>query len=205
MRSLGRPVERALENAHVYRLWQGRFARRKLAPLLRHTDLGLARRVLDVGCGPGTSAGHFAHASYVGLDVNLAYLRHARRRCGGVYVVGDACRWPLAHDRVFDCILVNSLLHHLDTPCAERLLGDLARCLTEDGHVHVLDLVRPDSAGSPAALLARWDRGKHARPLPVWRRMFAEHFEPVLFEPYALTGLGVPLWHMVYFKGRRKR
>jgi hypothetical protein len=34
--------------------------------------------------------------------------------------------------------------------------------------------------------------------------MFAESFEPVVFEPYPLGLAGVTLWNMVYFKGRRR-
>jgi hypothetical protein len=55
---------------------------------------------------------------------------------------------------------------------------------------------------SVARLLARWDRGKFARPLAEWERIFCEIFEEVVFEPYRLTGGGATLWNMVYFKGR---
>jgi hypothetical protein len=41
--------------------------------------------------------------------------------------------------------------------------------------------------------------------LAEWRRLFTARFEPVVFEPYALTALGAPLWRMVYFKGRARR
>jgi len=37
-----------------------------------------------------------------------------------------------------------------------------------------------------------------------WEQMLCETFEPVVIEPYHLTGLGIPLWHMVYFKGRAR-
>jgi hypothetical protein len=64
--------------------------------------------------------------------------------------------------------------------------------------------VLPDNR-SVARLLARWDRGKFARPLDEWRRIFGVLFEPVLFEPYRLTGMGMTLWNMVYFKGKAAR
>jgi hypothetical protein len=75
--------------------------------------------------------------------------------------------------------------------------------LSQGGHLHLLELVLPAEAGV-ARLLARADRGRFARPLDHWRELCSEVFEPVVFEPYALRGLGMALWHMVYFKGRAK-
>src|SRR6185437_15919484 len=50
---------RLMEFTVAYRLWQAPFAERKLAPLWEHNDVARARRVLDVGCGPGTNTQHF--------------------------------------------------------------------------------------------------------------------------------------------------
>ena len=104
----------------------------------------------------------------------------------------------------FDFILINSFLHHVDTPSTRGLLSQLGALLTEDGHVHILDLVLPARPSVPR-LLARLDRGEFARPLEAWKQMFTETFATEVFEPYALTGLGATLWEMVYFKGRAKR
>ena len=49
------------------------------------------------------------------------------------------------------------------------------------------------------------NRGEYARPLVGWRGLVAVSVEPVVFEPYSLTGLGLKLWSMVYFKGRARR
>jgi len=46
---------RVMENTLAYRVWQAPFAEKKLAPLYAHNDVARARRVLDVGCGPGTN------------------------------------------------------------------------------------------------------------------------------------------------------
>src|SRR5947208_15608690 len=56
-----------IESAPVYRLWQAPYVEQKLAPIRRHNDLARARRVLDIGCGPGTNTRAFLHAAYVGL------------------------------------------------------------------------------------------------------------------------------------------
>ena len=188
----------------VYRLWQAPFVRDKLAPMTRRNEIASAHRVLDVGCGPGTNAPEFTHAEYVGIDLSESYIQTARRRHGGTFLVADVRTYqPAANDR-FDFVLVNSLLHHLDTPAVKRILQSVHGQLTDDGHVHILELVLPRRT-SIARLLALADRGDYPRPREAWRDLFGEVFEEVVFEPYVVGRCGVALWEMVYFKGRRRR
>lgn len=197
-------TDRVMENTLAYRLLQAPFAEEKLAPVLAHNDLAEARRVLDAGCGPGTNTRRFARAYYLGVDINLKYLRHARRRYERDFVAADLRNGAPVGDGQFDFILVNSFLHHLATPEARWILGQLRELLTHEGHVHLLELVRPERV-SLAWLLSRLDRGNFPRPIGEWETLFGEYFDLVVFEPYTLKGLGRPLWHMVYCKGRAKR
>jgi SAM-dependent methyltransferase len=196
-------VAHLLSQPWAYRLWQAPFAEQKLAPVYAHNDLSAVRRVLDVGCGPGTNTPHFAHADYLGIDYNPRYIDSARRRHRRAFVVADVTTFEVPAAERFDCILANSLLHHVDTAGVERVLAHLGDLVSADGHVHILDLVLPDHP-SPALLLARWDRGDYPRPMEEWRRLFTARFEPVVFVPFTLSFLGVPLWNMVYFKGRAR-
>ena len=195
---------RVMENTLAYRAWQAPFAEQKLAPLFARNDISKARRVLDVGCGPGTNTKHFANADYLGIDFNPAYIESARRRHGREFVVADVTKYEVSREERFDLILANSLFHHIDTPDTSRILAHLATLLSDDGHVHVLDLVLPERP-SISRFLARADRGEHPRPLEEWRTLFTSAFEPVVFEPYPLGAGGVTLWNMVYFKGRARR
>jgi SAM-dependent methyltransferase len=195
---------RLLEQSIVYRLWQAPFADQKFAPILTHNELSRVRRVLDVGCGPGTNAKYFAHTQYLGVDINEKYIQDARRLYQREFVAADVRTYRPAPDARFDFVLVNSFLHHLATDEVRSILSHLNTLLTEDGHVHILELVMP-SDPSISRLLARWDRGKFARPEKEWKDMFSEIFEEVLFEPYGLTGVGLTLWNMVYFKGKMRK
>lgn len=195
---------RLMENTLAYRLWQAPFAERKLAPLFEHNDVAGARRVLDVGCGPGTNAHHFAHADYLGIDFNPSYIESARRRHGREFIVADVTTYEVPPDRRFDLILANSLFHHIDDAGTRRILAQLPRLLSPDGFVHVFDLVLPERP-SVSRFLARADRGDHPRPLEEWRALFAESLEPVVFEAYPLGAAGLTLWNMVYFKGGARR
>jgi|SRR6059036_652334 len=192
-----------LDLSAIYRLWQAPFAADKLKPCLARNDLQRVGRVLDVGCGPGTNTHLFAHADYLGIDINPDYIAYARKKFQRPFVVADVTTYEVAPEQRFDFILLNSFLHHIETAAVRRILAHLRTLLTPDGHVHILDLVLPVRP-SIALLLARLDRGAYARPLGEWRRLFAEQFELVVFEPYPLKVLGATLWNMVYCKGRAK-
>jgi SAM-dependent methyltransferase len=192
-----------LEHTLVYRLWQAPFAERKFAPIRSHNDLAGVRRVLDIGCGPGTNTHHFRHTDYIGIDINPRYVSAAARRTGRVFIAADATTYEVDPSERFDFIFLNSFLHHVDTPSVRRILSHVATLLTDDGAIHILDLVRPERSGV-AATLARLDRGDFPRPLPEWKTLFEESYRSVIFEPYALTGIGVTLWQMIYFKGQRR-
>jgi SAM-dependent methyltransferase len=192
----------------IYRLWMAPFAERKFAPIAAHNDMQRIRRVLDVGCGPGTNATHFAASDYLGIDLNPEYIRDAERSYGASnshlrFEAHDASTYVAPPDQRFDFVLVNSLLHHVDDPTARSILANLVRLLTDDGHVHILELLLPPSASIPL-FLARADRGNFPRPLEHWRQLFLDFFEPVICEPYDLSRANVCLWKMIYFKGRAK-
>ena len=188
----------------TYQLWQAPFADRKIQPILAHNDLSQVRRVLDVACGPGTNTKYFRGVEYLGVDWNEDYIRHATRHYGRPFICADVTAPDFVVCGTFDFILVNSVLHHLSDAEIGILLEKLAPLLSPDGSIHLLELVLPSAPGV-AGLLARLDRGRYARPLAEWHRLLTSVFVPELFEPYVLTGLGVPLWHMVYFKGRLAR
>ena len=192
-----------MEHAHVYRLWQAPFAEMKFAPVLAKNNFRSVRRILDVGCGPGTNAPHFAGKNYTGIDCNPAYIDYARRHHSGMFVVADATTYRLQGGDRFDFILLNSFLHHIDHANATAILAHLRGLLTDDGHLHILELLLPEKR-SLARLLAQMDRGNFPRSLPEWLNIAEESFQPVIVEPYELRMFGTTLWKMVYLKCRAK-
>lgn len=196
-------IDRLLDWPPVYRTWQRPFQTRKFAPILAHNRLDRINRVLDVGCGPGTNAPFFSASDYLGLDVNEKYVESARRRYGRDFMVADV-RTVEVDSEPFDFILANSLFHHLSDSDTDPILENLKTLLSDEGFIHILDLVLPERF-SMALLLARWDRGEYPRPLSRWLELFEQHFETVVFEPYTLCLGPAVLWNMVYFKGRARR
>jgi SAM-dependent methyltransferase len=192
-----------LERTLVYRMWQTPFAEQKFAPVLANNDLRRVRRVLDVGCGPGTNTEHFSQAAYLGVDINERYIQDARRRHGRDFLVADVRSYVAGPEDRFDFVLANSFLHHLNTEDVIGILSHLRSLLTKDGNIHALELVMPNDR-SIARTLARCDRGKFARSENDWQSIFGKFFEPEVVEFYPVTGLGTTLWNMIYFKGRSR-
>lgn len=190
----------------IYRLWMAPFAEKKFAPIAARNDMSRVRRVLDVGCGPGTNAPHFAASDYLGIDINPQYIRDAERRYGRIgekvrFRAEDAATFALPPNERFDFVLVNSFLHHVDEATTRSILSNLRYLLTEDGFIHIIELVLPEEF-SAARMLAKADRGNYPRPLEEWREIFAEYYDGVEFVPYDV-GLGdFCLWKFVYFKAK---
>jgi SAM-dependent methyltransferase len=188
-----------LDLAPLYLLWQLPFIAQKVRGFRQRAVLGPDTRVLDVGCGPGTNASLFAGTRYMGVDRNIGYIRSARQR-GLQVLVGDAAALPIRVARPFDCVFVNSLLHHLDDTQVLALLTHAAALVRSQGQVHVIDLVVPERWGV-ARSLALADRGDYPRALPHLRSLVARHFDLDVEEEFRLTLVGLPLWAMVYYRG----
>jgi len=189
-----------LEQTVVYSLWQAPFAAEKMAPVLKHNDLRKVRRVLDVGCGPGTSTKYFADSDYLGIDINPGYIESARKKHNRAFIAADVTTYEDDGAGKFDFILVNSFLHHICDDDAHKVLSRLTRWLAPGGHLHIVELISPGDR-SFAQLLANWDRGKYLRRLDKWREMFEAHSNIEVFEPYPIRLAGSTLWNMIYCKG----
>jgi len=197
------PFHYLLEQPFFFKLSQIPFTTQKFARILQHNDLSKVRGVLDVGCGPGTNAPRFAHANYLGIDINDRYIQLARGRYQRDFLVADVTTSQSIPAGSYDFILLNSFLHHIDTPSTLRILSSLNQFLTPDGHVHSIELVLPKNAGIPR-WLAEHDRGKFPRTLSTWRDLFEDKLQTVIFEPFPIRHFGVAIMDLVYFKGRKK-
>ena len=119
--------------------------------LLAQVPLTEARRVYDLGCGPGNSTAllveRFAGAAITGIDNSPAMLEAARKACPDVqFDDGDLTRWM--PEDVPDLLFSNATLQwvpdHLD------VMARLAGALPEGG---VLAVQMPDNLMEPSHAL----------------------------------------------------
>ncbi len=91
------------------------------------------RDVLEIGCASGFHAKEYASfsKSYVGIDISDEAISNARELNlpRAEFLCGDGHTIPTPPEQ-FDCVIVNSLLHHLDL---ETTLPEIHRVLRQDG------------------------------------------------------------------------
>jgi trans-aconitate 2-methyltransferase len=167
--------------------------------LLARVPLGTARRVADLGCGPGNSTEllveRFDGADVVGVDNSPAMLDSARQRLPGTrFELADIGTWSPAEP--FDLIYSNATLQWV--PGHETLWPRLFSLLVPGG---VLAIQMPDNLGEPSHRAMR----EVAAQAP-----FAQHIgdaealrAPVLsvggyYDLLAAQGAQVDVWHTVY-------
>ena len=126
---------------------------RPAAELLARVQLAAARRVVDLGCGPGNStellALRFAGASLVGTDTSQAMLDAARKRLPALnFELSDIATW--APPEPVDLAYANASLQWI--PDHERLIPQLASALAPGG---VLAIQMPDNLDQPSHVLMR--------------------------------------------------
>jgi len=135
--------------------------------LLEQIPLAEARRVIDIGCGPGNSTEllvrRWPQAEVIGIDTSADMLRQARERLPGrTFTEANVAHWvpPENTDVLFANAIFQWVPGHLRQ--LQRLLG----ALTPGG---VLAVQMPDNLDEPAHVLMR-----EVALLEPWRTTLAE-------------------------------
>jgi len=147
-------------------------------------------RLLDVGCGTGWLADHFA--DYTGLDGSPDAVASAAERGRDVRLHDVAEPLPV-EDASFDAVVMKDLLEHVPDPVA--LVREVRRVLRPGGRVF---------ASSPDAQRWVWDDYTHRRPFTrkSFRLLFADQGLDVEHVGYESVTPGVGL---ISARTRRKR
>jgi SAM-dependent methyltransferase len=133
-------------------------------------------RTLDIGCGPGDLAKHFAAADYTGIDISPTYVESARRRFGATFHVLPADRVGEL-DGPFDLAVMFGVFHHLPDAEVRATLAGLERVLGPQGRFFLLEAVWPSrGVDVPGYVLRRLDRGKFVRSRGAWCKLLGERW-----------------------------
>ena len=125
---------------------------RPVGDLMARVRVAHARRVADIGCGPGNSTevlrARFADAEVVGIDSSPDMVAAARKRLPGIaFEVADIEGW---WGSGFDVILANAVIQWI--PDHEALLPALVGKLAPEG---ALAVQMPDNLDEPSHRLMR--------------------------------------------------
>ncbi len=149
-----------------------------VADLLAGGSVG--ETVLDLGTGtaqiPIVLCTAESNCRILALDAAISMLEIARQN---VMASGFADRIQLEHadakgikwnDAPFDCVISNSLMHHLPDP--QVAITELLRVLKEGGRVFVRDLIRPESAEEVERLVSLYAADEPAYNQQLLRQSF---------------------------------
>jgi SAM-dependent methyltransferase len=117
---------------------QSKWHHLKFARVVR--ELGDCRRVLDVGCGPGTLAGNFGAAhDWVGTDLSAQQIAYARRTYGhgGARFYRESPAGVPVADGPFDAVTMVELIEHLDPLLVDETIGEALERLRPGGRLIV--------------------------------------------------------------------
>jgi 2-polyprenyl-3-methyl-5-hydroxy-6-metoxy-1,4-benzoquinol methylase len=120
---------------------------------------------LDVGCGPGSILDLLPEISYVGIDQNENYIKHAKHKYGskGTFICAGVDQLNDHGLKTFDRIIILGVMHHLDDAQLTQLMTSLKGRLNVGGVLITFDVAFEDNQKFIAKLLAKNDRGKFVR------------------------------------------
>ena len=91
--------------------------------------------VLEIGCSTGENARLYLKycENYTGIDISDEAIKKAKKLIKGntKFLCSDAHKLPFS-DASYDCVIVNSLLHHMDL---HTVLPEINRVLKEEGRM----------------------------------------------------------------------
>ncbi|MFA5144260.1 MAG: class I SAM-dependent methyltransferase [Candidatus Omnitrophota bacterium] len=97
---------------------------------------GSAKRILDIGCGPGIIGKRLKESGnreVVGIEVNPVAAEEAKRNLDRVYVADVEAAKPFLATEYFDCIIFGDVLEHLVNPW--QVIKDMKAFLANGGYI----------------------------------------------------------------------
>jgi len=136
-------------------------------------------RLLDIGCGTASLLDDLpGGVTYVGYDMNAAYIAAAQRRYGDRGKFHSAAVGSeLILDEEFDFVVAKSLLHHLSDADADRVVATARRVLRPGGVFISSDNVFYEGQPWLSKALTALDRGSGVRTPEGYRRLIEPHFD----------------------------
>ena len=130
------------QEANVYESSSnGKHAKKLYASVIKSVKMLNCLNVLDVGCGTGTILSELSKNDKInlaGVDLSENMINIAKKRFSDKVdlKIGDSEKLPWK-DNNFDAVICTDSFHHYPNP--ERVLGEMARVLTPQGHLIIGD------------------------------------------------------------------
>jgi SAM-dependent methyltransferase len=141
----------------------------------------VADRILDIGCGPATILDYLPAVDYVGFDMSAAYIASAVEHYGtrGAFKNKRLGRDEIKELGLFDIVLAQGVLHHLDDAEASLLLRLAHDSLKPGCRLVTFDGCYKDRQSVMTRFLLRHDRGHFVRTEQEYHRLVSTVFQAV--------------------------
>ena len=166
----------------VYSLWWKMVGGPAWAKVLvnEYVQSGPGARILEIGCGPGTTAGYLPNCEYVGFDISSKYIEMARKRFPHAQFFCERVgQFSLAKPQSFDTVLALGIVHHLDDEEARQLFQIAYDALKSGGKLITFDGVWIDGQSAAARWLLARDRGEYVRNEREYMKIASQVFKKV--------------------------
>jgi len=120
------------------------FAEYKVKEIARDLSGGKIKRILDLGCGDGTTSKYlsaaFPKSRIFGIDISQASIEIADDKklpnCTFKVYDGDKIPFDGGH---FDVVFISTVMHHVPRSKHALLMGEAARVLEQKGRLYVFE------------------------------------------------------------------
>jgi len=147
------------------------------------------KNILDIGCSTGNVARaiiDMSNNNYYGIDISEKYIERAKKNSPkGKFMQMDAGRLEFKNE-LFDIVMINSVLHHIDDNIAKNCLKEAYRVLKNDGKVLITEPFI-DHNSFVSTILCKLDRGKYIRN-PEKYKIFFKDFKIERLRFFKYTG-----------------
>jgi SAM-dependent methyltransferase len=182
---------RLLEHPSAFDLYQRLIGapRSKGLFVSEHVRARPGERLIDLGCGTGELLASLPDGiSYVGVDIDPAYIETARTKFGdrGQFVCADITTYRPAPTS-YEVVIGYGVLHHLDDRQCHLAFGLARTGLTAGGRAVFAEPCRTPDAGFIERALMDHDRGRHIRTVARYTDLARKQFDGVTTELLADT------------------
>lgn len=212
-------ITKILDIPNAYELWSKVHLPPRAKLIRKLSGVKPGARVLELGCGPGTTRLYFKDCDFYGIDLSEAYVAYAAKRYGNAaqrgrqtqFLVGDVTNDAM-HSELngsFDLVLLNGCLHHLPPEVAEGSLRSMKRFVKAGGAAMIVDQVWPEETDPPSlskflrSKLIQMDRGKFTKREQEIVRLMQNYFGELKRDHVDVGIPGIPFWRYLGILGSR--
>jgi ubiquinone/menaquinone biosynthesis C-methylase UbiE len=132
------------------------------------------KKVLDFGCGIGTSSCLFDSDKYIGLDPDYRRIAYARRLYPNYRFYRLEGRFLPIPDHHVDYIFIVSVLHHITEEEAMEFLKEFRRILKHNGQILVMEPCFFSNSHISNRFMVLLDNGKYIRTMNGYMQLFVK-------------------------------